>query len=61
MSLPKINFPTYELEVPSTKDKITYRPFLVKEEKILLLAMEESDEAHIARALKQIVANCTIR
>jgi hypothetical protein len=59
MSLPKINFPTYELEVPSTKDKITYRPFLVKEEKILLLAMEESDEAHIARALKQIVANCT--
>ena len=59
MSLPKINFPTYEWEVPSTKDKITYRPFLVKEEKILLLAMEESDEAHIARALKQIVANCT--
>ena len=59
MSLPKMNFPTYELEVPSTKDKITYRPFLVKEEKILLLAMEESDEAHIARALKQIVANCT--
>ena len=59
MSLPKINFPTYELEVPSTKDKITYRPFLVKEEKILLLATEESDEAHIARALIQIVANCT--
>ena len=59
MALPKINVPTYELEVPSTKDKITYRPFLVKEEKILLLAMEESDEAHIARALKQIVANCT--
>jgi hypothetical protein len=59
MALPKINVPTYELEVPSTKDKITYRPFLVKEEKILLLALEENDEMTIARALKQIVNNCT--
>jgi hypothetical protein len=59
MALPKINVPTHELEVPSTKDKITYRPFLVKEEKILLLALEENDEMTIARALKQIVNNCT--
>jgi len=59
MALPKINVPTYELEIPSTKDKITYRPFLVKEEKILLLALEEDDEMTIARALKQIVNNCT--
>ena len=59
MALPKINVPTYELEVPSTKEKITYRPFLVKEEKILLLALEENDELTIARALKQIVNNCT--
>ena len=59
MALPKINVPTYELEVPSTKEKITYRPFLVKEEKKLLLALEENDELTIARALKQIVNNCT--
>ena len=59
MALPKINVPTHELEVPSTKEKITYRPFLVKEEKILLLALEENDEMTIARALKQIVNNCT--
>tara|TARA_Y100001938_G_scaffold12685_2_gene15836 strand:+ start:6220 stop:6924 length:705 start_codon:yes stop_codon:yes gene_type:complete len=59
MALPKINVPTYELEIPSTKEKITYRPFLVKEEKILLLALEENDELTIARALKQIVNNCT--
>ena len=61
MSLPKINVPTYELELPSNKDKIAYRPFLVKEEKILLLALEEDNETSIARALKQIVNNCTIQ
>ena len=59
MSLPVINTPTYELEIPSTKEKITYRPFLVKEEKILLLAMEEEDESHMIRAVRQIVQNCT--
>ncbi|MCJ8278131.1 MAG: baseplate protein, partial [Bdellovibrionales bacterium] len=47
------------MELPSTKEKITYRPFLVKEEKILLLALEEGDDDSIARALKQIVHNCT--
>ena len=40
MALPKIATPTYELEIPSSKEKLTYRPFLVKEEKLLLLAME---------------------
>ena len=40
MALPKLTTPTYELEVPSTDEKISYRPFLVKEEKILLLALE---------------------
>ena len=59
MALPKINTPTYELELPSTKEKVSYRPFLVKEEKILLLALEEEKEDAIARALKQIVNNCT--
>ena len=57
MALPRVNVPQYELELPSTKEKITYRPFLVKEEKILLLALEEGDDESIARALKQIVHN----
>ena len=59
MSLPVINTPTYDLEVPSTKEKIVYRPFLVKEEKILLMAMEEEKDAQLNRALKQVVNNCT--
>ena len=59
MSLPVINTPTYELEIPSTKEKITYRPFLVKEEKILLIAMEEEDDTTMIRAIRQIVTNCT--
>ena len=59
MSLPVINAPTYELAIPSTKEKIKYRPFLVKEEKILLLAMEDGDEKTISLALKQIIENCT--
>ena len=58
MTLPIINTPTYELTVPSTKEKITYRPFLVKEEKILLTAMETGGERDMVLALKQIVNNC---
>ena len=61
MTLPTINVPTYELEVPSTKEKITYRPFLVKEEKILLTAMETGDdEGALVRALRQIIINCVV-
>jgi len=59
MTLPKIVAPTYELEVPSTKEKITYRPFLVKEEKILLLAQEAGEEDDILNAIKEIINNCT--
>ena len=59
MTLPTMNIPTYELEVPSTKKKLAYRPFLVKEEKILLMAMEEDKEAQLNRALKQVENNCT--
>ena len=59
MTLPVINTPTYELEIPSTKEKLTYRPFLVKEEKILLMAMEEEKDAQLNKALKQVVHNCT--
>ena len=47
MALPKINTPTYELAVPSTNEKIKYRPFLVKEEKILLIAMESDENNQI--------------
>ena len=60
MTLPIINTPTYELTVPSTKEKITYRPFLVKEEKILLTAMETGGEQDMVLALKQIVNNCLL-
>ena len=59
MALPVINTPTYELVVPSTKAKLVYRPFLVKEEKILLMAMEEEKDTQLNRALKQVVNNCT--
>ena len=59
MALPKLNTPTYELEVPSTDEKIKYRPFLVKEEKILLMAMESKDNAQIINAVKDNVSSCT--
>ena len=59
MALPKINTPTYELVVPSTDEKIEYRPFLVKEEKILLIAMESGKQKDIITAIKQIVTACT--
>ena len=60
MALPKLITPTYELEVPSTDEKISFRPFLVKEEKILLLAMESGKQADIVEAVKQIVSECTL-
>ena len=59
MALPKLNTPTYELEVPSTDEKIKYRPFLVKEEKILMIAMESKDNGQIVNAVKEIVTECT--
>ena len=59
MALPKLTTPTYELEIPSTDEKIKYRPFLVKEEKILMMAMESKSEADITQAVKDIVNECT--
>ena len=59
MALPILTTPTYELEVPSTATKIKYRPFLVKEEKILLMAMESDDNNQIIQAVKTIVSECT--
>ena len=61
MSLPVINTPTYELVVPSTKEQLKFRPFLVKEEKILLMAMEEEDTKHMVNAVRTIVDNCTFK
>ena len=59
MALPKLKIPEYELVVPSTQEKIKYRPFLVKEEKVLLLAMESEDDRQINDALTNIVSECT--
>jgi len=58
MSLPKIELPLFELELPSTKQKLKYRPFTVKEEKILLIAQESQELEQTILAVKQIVGNC---
>jgi hypothetical protein len=58
MSLPTITVPTYNITVPSTKQKVKYRPYLVKEEKILLMALESEDYGQIADALEQVVSDC---
>ena len=60
MPLQKISNPTYELEIPSTKKKIRYRPFLVKEEKILIIAMESQSDAEIANAVKDVLSTCIL-
>ena len=56
--LPKIATPTYELELPSTKQTIKYRPFLVKEEKLLVIALESEDTKQITNAIKTVIKNC---
>jgi len=58
MPLPKIATPTYELVLPSTKKPIKYRPFLVKEEKLLVLALESEDTKQITTAIKTVLKNC---
>ena len=58
MSLPQINTPEYKLRVPSSDEEITYRPFLVKEEKLLLIAQETGTEDATYRAVKKIIENC---
>ena len=60
MTLPKISTPTYELELPSTGKTIKYRPFLVKEEKILLLALESQDTKQITIAIKNVLKECIL-
>ena len=60
MALPKIDLPIYELKLPSTGEKVKYRPFTVKEEKILLISQESNDINQIALSIKQIINNCLI-
>jgi hypothetical protein len=60
MALPKIDVPTYELELPVSKKRIKYRPFLVKEQKNLLMAMESTDSTTIQQNVRDILNNCTL-
>ena len=60
MPLPKIATPTYELELPSTGDTIKYRPFLVKEEKLLVIALESEDNKQITNAIKAVIKACIL-
>lgn len=59
MNIPMIKLPTYELILPSTQDTIRYRPYTVREEKILVLAMQSNDDEEIKRAMGDIVKSCT--
>ena len=58
MALPTMDLPTHELEIPSNKKKIKFRPFLVKEEKVLLLALESDDEKNIRNAVLNLLKSC---
>jgi len=60
MPLPKIATPTYELELPSNEQTIQYRPFLVKEEKLLVIALESEDTKQITNAIKTVIKNCIL-
>jgi len=59
MALPKLNSPTYQLELPSTGEKLKFRPFLIKEQKILMMAQESGEETQIYSAMKDLVSSCT--
>jgi len=60
MPLPKISTPTYELELPSSGQTIQYRPFLVREEKLLVIAMESEDTKQITNAIKTVIKSCIL-
>lgn len=59
MALPKLDVPRYETKLPSTGKKLVYRPYLVKEEKVLMIAMESNDQGQMIRAVKDIINSCT--
>ena len=60
MPLPKIATPTYELELPSSGQTVKYRPFLVKEEKVLVIALESEDNKQITNAIKAVLKSCVL-
>ena len=59
MALPKLATPKYELQIPSTGESVNYRPYLVKEEKVLMLAIESKDQSQMITALKDVISGCT--
>ena len=59
MALPRIDTPTYQTNLPSTGQSVQFRPFLVKEQKIIMMAQESGDEKQIVRALSDLVTACT--
>ena len=59
MALPKLTTPTYELDLPSTGEKIKFRPFLVKEQKLLMMAEESKDDRQVAETIQQLISSCT--
>ena len=59
MALPKLETPTYELSLPSTNESIKFRPFLVKEQKILYMAQNSKNDSEISNSVSQLVSNCT--
>ena len=59
MALPRIDTPTYQLTLPSTQQKIDFRPFLVREQKIIMMAQESQDEKQMVRAMSDLVTSCT--
>tara|TARA_R100000005_G_scaffold19606_1_gene8382 strand:- start:2469 stop:3173 length:705 start_codon:yes stop_codon:yes gene_type:complete len=59
MALPRIDTPTYQLTLPSTQEKIDFRPFLVKEQKIIMMAQESNDERQMVKSLSELVTSCT--
>ena len=58
MGLPTLTVPHYTLKLPSSEEELRYRPFLIKEEKILLIALESEDEKEVINAIKEIITNC---
>ena len=59
MALPRIDTPTYQLTLPSTQEKIDFRPFLVREQKIIMMAQESNDETQMIKAMSKLVGSCT--
>ena len=59
MALPRIDTPTYQLTLPSTQEKIDYRPFLVKEQKIIMMAQESDSDQQMVTAMQKLVTSCT--